>query len=74
MALEKYKTQKSKEEDIRMKEANRKQDHVCYTFQDKARFFDLKIEKCMSASAAAKRLGIQFERRRDRLSSVMCVL
>jgi transposase len=31
---------------------------VRYTVQDKARFFDLKIEKCMSASAAAKQLGI----------------
>ncbi|SAL97564.1 hypothetical protein [Absidia glauca] len=31
---------------------------VRYTVQDKVRFFDLKIEKCMSASAAAKQLGI----------------
>ncbi|KAI8391552.1 uncharacterized protein BYT42DRAFT_597048 [Radiomyces spectabilis] len=47
-----------KDEDIRMKEANVKRDYVRYTIQDKVRFFDLKIEKCMSASAAAKQLGI----------------
>ena len=41
-----------------MKEANTKRDYVRYTVQDKARFFELKIEKCMSASAAAKQLGI----------------
>ncbi|KAG1442515.1 hypothetical protein G6F56_011033 [Rhizopus delemar] len=41
-----------------MKETNTKRDYVRYTVQDKARFFDLKIEKCMSASAAAKQLGI----------------
>ncbi|KAG0176633.1 hypothetical protein DFQ29_005880 [Apophysomyces sp. BC1021] len=50
--------EKSRNEDIRMKEANIKRDYVRYTVQDKARFFDLKIEKCMSASAAAKQLGI----------------
>ncbi|KAL1929533.1 hypothetical protein VTP01DRAFT_1671 [Rhizomucor pusillus] len=47
-----------KDEDIRMKEANVKREYVRYTVQDKVRFFDLKIEKCMSASAAAKQLGI----------------
>ena len=41
-----------------MKEANTKRDDVRYTVQDKARFFDLKIEKYMSVSAAAKQLGI----------------
>ncbi|KAG1130496.1 hypothetical protein G6F42_004120 [Rhizopus arrhizus] len=41
-----------------MKEAKPKRDYVRYTVQDKARFFDLKIEKCMTASAAAKQLGI----------------
>ncbi|KAG0945437.1 hypothetical protein G6F29_004602 [Rhizopus arrhizus] len=41
-----------------MKEANTKRDYVRYTVQDKARFFELKIEKCMSASAAAKQLVI----------------
>jgi transposase len=50
--------EKTKDKDIRMKEANTKRDYVRYTVQDKARFFDLKIEKCMSASAAAKQLGI----------------
>jgi transposase len=51
-------TEKPKDEDIRMKEVNTKRDYVRYSLQDKARFFDLKIEKCMSASAAAKQLGI----------------
>ncbi|ORZ04518.1 hypothetical protein BCR42DRAFT_198303 [Absidia repens] len=41
--------EKPKDEDIRMKEAYTKRDYVRYTVQDKARFFDLKIEKCMSA-------------------------
>jgi transposase-like protein len=50
--------EKPKNEDVRMKETNTKRDYVRYTIQDKARFFDLKIEKCMSASAAAKQLGI----------------
>ncbi|KAI9248068.1 hypothetical protein BY458DRAFT_445944, partial [Sporodiniella umbellata] len=47
-------TEKSKDEDICMKDANVKRDYVCYTVRGKARFFDLKIEKCMSVSAAAK--------------------
>lgn len=50
--------EKPKDEDTHMKEANVKRDYVRYTVQDKARFFDLKIEKCMGASAAAKQLGI----------------
>ncbi|CEG68221.1 hypothetical protein RMATCC62417_04526 [Rhizopus microsporus] len=50
--------EKSKEEDIRMKKANMKRDYIRYTVQDRARFFDLKIERCTSASAAAKQLGI----------------
>jgi transposase len=41
-----------------MKKADVKRDYVRYTVQDKVRFFDLRIEKCMSASAAAKQLGI----------------
>ncbi|KAG0784376.1 hypothetical protein G6F16_012117 [Rhizopus arrhizus] len=49
---------KPKDADTHMKEANVKRDYVRYTVQDKARFFDLKIEKCTSASAAAKQLGI----------------
>ncbi|KAG1050515.1 hypothetical protein G6F43_007222 [Rhizopus delemar] len=43
--------EKPKDEDTRMKEANVKRDYVRYTVQDKARFFDLKIERCMSAAA-----------------------
>lgn len=50
--------EKPKDEDTRMKEANTKRGYVRYTIQNKARFFDLKIEKCMSASAAAKHSGI----------------
>ncbi|EIE90704.1 hypothetical protein G6F46_005139 [Rhizopus delemar] len=50
--------EKPNDEDVRMKEANMKREYVRYTDQDKVRFFDLKIEKCMSASAAAKQLGI----------------
>ncbi|CEG67436.1 hypothetical protein RMATCC62417_03867 [Rhizopus microsporus] len=50
--------EKPKEEGIHMKEASIKRDYVWYTVQDKVRFFDLKIEKYMSASAAAKQLGI----------------
>ncbi|CEG66010.1 hypothetical protein RMATCC62417_02670 [Rhizopus microsporus] len=46
--------EKSREEDIRMKEANIKRDYIRYAVQDKAKFFDPKIEKCMSASAAMK--------------------
>ncbi|KAG1050496.1 hypothetical protein G6F43_007232 [Rhizopus delemar] len=45
-------------DDIHMKEANTKRDYVRYTVQDKVRFFDLKIEKHMTASTAAKHLGI----------------
>ncbi|CEI90724.1 hypothetical protein RMCBS344292_05039 [Rhizopus microsporus] len=41
-----------------MKEAGVKRDYVRYTIQDKVRFFDWKIEKCMGASAAAKHLVI----------------
>lgn len=50
--------EKSKEEDTPMKEANIKRHYVRYTVQDKVRFFNLKIEKYMSASTAAKQLGI----------------
>ncbi|OAD76194.1 Homeodomain-like DNA binding domain-containing transcription factor [Phycomyces blakesleeanus NRRL 1555(-)] len=32
--------------------------HTDYLENDKVRFFDLRIEKCMSVSAAAKQLGI----------------
>ncbi|KAI8378207.1 hypothetical protein EDC96DRAFT_493940 [Choanephora cucurbitarum] len=40
-------------DDIRMKEANTKRDYV----QDKARFFDLKIEKCMSSISCSEAVG-----------------
>ncbi|CEG70127.1 hypothetical protein RMATCC62417_06076 [Rhizopus microsporus] len=50
--------EKLKNEDVYMKEAKPKRDYVRYTVQDKVRFFDLKIEKCMTAAAAAKQLGI----------------
>ncbi|KAI8990861.1 hypothetical protein BDF20DRAFT_804386, partial [Mycotypha africana] len=49
---------KPKDEIIHMKGTRVKRNYVRYTVQDKVRFFDLKIEKCMSASAAAKQLGI----------------
>ncbi|KAI8330173.1 hypothetical protein BC941DRAFT_475724 [Chlamydoabsidia padenii] len=45
--------EKPKNEDIHMKEAKPKREYVLYTVQAKARFFDLKIEKCMTAAAAA---------------------
>ncbi|CEG77943.1 hypothetical protein RMATCC62417_12614 [Rhizopus microsporus] len=53
--------EKPKDEDTHMKEVNVKRKYVRYTVQDKARFFDLKIEKCLSASAAAKQLGIHIQ-------------
>jgi hypothetical protein len=49
--------EKSKNEDIHVKETNIKRNYVCYSVQDKARLFDLKIEKYMSASTAGKQLG-----------------
>ncbi|KAL1927700.1 hypothetical protein VTP01DRAFT_3521 [Rhizomucor pusillus] len=48
---------KPRDEDSHMREVTEKR-YTSYTPQDKARFFKLKIEKCMSASAAAKQLGI----------------
>ncbi|KAG1050840.1 hypothetical protein G6F43_006918 [Rhizopus delemar] len=50
--------EKSKDEGIHLNKTNSKRGYVRYTVQDKVRFFDLKIEKCMSASGAAKQLGI----------------
>ncbi|EIE86653.1 hypothetical protein RO3G_11364 [Rhizopus delemar RA 99-880] len=50
--------EKPKNEDIHVKKAKPKRSYVRYTVQDKTRFFDLKIEKCMTASAASKQLGI----------------
>ncbi|CEI90930.1 hypothetical protein RMCBS344292_05237 [Rhizopus microsporus] len=44
--------------DVCMKEASSKRAYTLYTDQDKVRFFKLMFEKVMSASAAAKQLGI----------------
>ncbi|ORE07710.1 hypothetical protein BCV72DRAFT_325665 [Rhizopus microsporus var. microsporus] len=44
--------------DVCMKEALSKRAYTLYTDQDKVRFFKLMFEKVMSASAAAKQLGI----------------
>ncbi|CEI95404.1 hypothetical protein RMCBS344292_09592 [Rhizopus microsporus] len=44
--------------DVCMKEASSKRACTFYTDQDKVRFFKLVFEKVMSASAAAKQLGI----------------
>ncbi|KAL1926453.1 hypothetical protein VTP01DRAFT_5782 [Rhizomucor pusillus] len=49
---------KPRDDDSRMREVAEKRTYTSYTPQDKARFFKVKIEKCMSASAAAKQLGI----------------
>lgn len=49
--------EKSKEEDIPMQEADIKRHYARYTVQDKVTFFNLKIEGCMSATAAAKQLS-----------------
>ncbi|KAG1471574.1 hypothetical protein G6F56_002048 [Rhizopus delemar] len=48
----------SQSRDIRMRESNTKRDYTVYTDQDKARFFKLMFEKVLSASAAAKQLGM----------------
>ncbi|CEG67478.1 hypothetical protein RMATCC62417_03904 [Rhizopus microsporus] len=44
--------------DVCMKEASSKRAYTLYTDQGKVRFFKLMFEKVMSASAAAKQLGI----------------
>lgn len=66
--------EKPKDEDIRMDEINTKRDHARYTFQDKARFFDLKIEKYMTAAAATKQLGIHARTAQRWLNNIMRVL
>ncbi|KAG1046675.1 hypothetical protein G6F43_010849 [Rhizopus delemar] len=43
---------------VHMKESVTKRDYIVYTDQDKVRFFKLMFEKVLSASAAAKQLGI----------------
>ncbi|KAL1934460.1 hypothetical protein VTP01DRAFT_6642 [Rhizomucor pusillus] len=47
-----------KDIDIRMREATTKRTYTIYTDQDKVRFFKLMFERVLSASAAAKQLGI----------------
>lgn len=49
---------KVQSKDIHMKESVTKRDYIVYTDQDKVRFFKLMFEKVLSASAAAKQLGI----------------
>ncbi|KAL1933788.1 hypothetical protein VTP01DRAFT_7878 [Rhizomucor pusillus] len=44
--------------DVRMRVASIKRVYTLYTDQDKVRFFKLMFEKVLSASAAAKQLGI----------------
>ncbi|KAL1928558.1 hypothetical protein VTP01DRAFT_2914 [Rhizomucor pusillus] len=44
--------------EVRMREASNKRVYTLYTAQDKVRFFKLMFEKVLSASAAAKQLGI----------------
>ena len=74
--------EKPKDEDIYMEKASIKRDYVRYTVQDKirwikwvgqARFFNLKIEKCMNASAAAKQLSIHIRTARRQVKQYkMC--
>ncbi|KAL1931091.1 hypothetical protein VTP01DRAFT_10228 [Rhizomucor pusillus] len=47
-----------KDVDVRMRETSVKRAYTLYTDQDKVRFFKLLFEKYLSASAAAKQLGI----------------
>lgn len=44
--------------DVAMRKASVKRTYTCYSDQDKVRFFKLLFEKCLSAAAAAIRLGI----------------
>ncbi|GAB5587727.1 hypothetical protein Unana1_02627 [Umbelopsis nana] len=44
--------------DVHMREASVKRTYTLYTDQDRIRFFKQLFEKCLSASAAAKQLGI----------------
>ena len=46
------------DQDLQMEEISENRSYTRYTNEDKAKFFKLKIEKCMSASAAAKQLCI----------------
>ncbi|KAG1152680.1 hypothetical protein G6F37_003253 [Rhizopus arrhizus] len=44
--------------DVVMRKTSMKRNYVRYSDQDKVRFFKLLFEKCLSAAAAAKQLGI----------------
>jgi len=44
--------------DAKMKETSMKRSYTHYSDQDKVRFFELLFERCLSAAAAAKCLGI----------------
>ncbi|CEG82112.1 hypothetical protein RMATCC62417_16234 [Rhizopus microsporus] len=44
--------------DVAMRETSVKRNYTRYSDQDKVRFFEPLFEKCLSAAAAAKRLGI----------------
>lgn len=44
--------------DVIMRETSVKRNYTRYSDQDKVRFFKLLLERCMSAAAAAKQLGI----------------
>ena len=44
--------------DVVMRETSMKRNYTRYSDQDKVRFFRLLFEKCLSAAAAAKQLGI----------------
>ncbi|KAL1931697.1 hypothetical protein VTP01DRAFT_9840 [Rhizomucor pusillus] len=51
-------TDDPKDADVRMREATVKRAYTLYSDQDKVRFFKLMFDKVLSASAAAKQLGI----------------
>jgi hypothetical protein len=65
--------------DVAMRETSTKRNYTQYADQNKVRYFKLLFEKCLSASAAAKQLGIhvrtaqrwarQYERRLSTMSS-----
>ncbi|CEI91414.1 hypothetical protein G6F70_002992 [Rhizopus microsporus] len=44
--------------DVIMREASGKRNYTRYSDQDKMKFFKLLFEKCLSAAAAAKQLGV----------------
>ncbi|CEI94898.1 hypothetical protein RMCBS344292_09101 [Rhizopus microsporus] len=60
--------------DVCMKEVSSKRAYTLYTDQDKVRFFKLVFEKVMSASAAAKQLGIHVAQLKDGLKCTKRIL